>query len=67
MSFERFYHEIREKIGDEANELYNKELLKKIHSYTIDYKWDFDIEDTEKNEITGKFFSEAFFELKIKV
>ena len=53
MSFERLYREIREKIGDEANNLYNKDLLKKIHSYTIDYKWDFDKEDTKKDEVTG--------------
>ena len=61
MSFERLYREIREKIGDEANDLYNKDLLKKIHSYTIDYKWDFDKEDTKKDEVTGEFFSEEFF------
>ena len=52
MSFERFYKEIREKIGDEAQDLYNKDLLKKIHSHTIDYKWDFDEEESKKDEIT---------------
>jgi hypothetical protein len=42
MSFERFYHEIREKLGNEAQDLYNKDLLKKIHSHTLDCKWNFD-------------------------
>ena len=42
MSFERFYHEIREKLGNEGQDLYNKDLLKKIHSHTLDIKWNFD-------------------------
>ena len=42
MSFERFYHEIREKLGNEGQDLYNKDLLKKIHSHTLDCKWNFD-------------------------
>ena len=42
MSFDRFYHEIREKLGNEGQDLYNKDLLKKIHSHTLDLKWDFD-------------------------
>ena len=42
MSFERFYHEIREKLGNEGEDLYNKDLLKKIHSHTLDIKWNFD-------------------------
>ena len=41
MSFERFYHEIREKLGNEGEDLYNKDLLKKIHSHTLDCKWNF--------------------------
>ena len=42
MSFDRFYHEIREKLGNEGQDLYNKDLLKKIHSHTLDIKWNFD-------------------------
>jgi hypothetical protein len=42
MSFDRFYHEIREKLGNEGQDLYNKDLLKKIHSHTLDCKWNFD-------------------------
>ena len=58
MSFERLYQEIREKIGDDGQDLYNKDLLKKIHSYTIDYKWDFDKEDAKKEAITVEMATE---------
>ena len=34
--------EIREKLGNEGQDLYNKDLLKKIHSHTLDIKWNFD-------------------------
>ena len=61
MSFERLYREIREKIGDEANDLYNKDLLKKIHSYTIDYKWDFEKGVAKEDEVTGDIFQKHHF------
>lgn len=42
MSFQVIYQEILEKVIDSTEKLYNEELLKKVHSYTNDYKWDFD-------------------------
>ena len=45
MSFARIYTDISAKLGDECNDLYNKDLIKKIHSFTTDYKWNFDEEN----------------------
>ena len=55
MSFERFYHEIREKLGNEGQDLYNKDLLKKIHSHTLDCKWNFDKGQEISEENCGAF------------
>ena len=60
MSFERFYHEIREKLGNEGQDLYNKDLLKKIHSHTLDCKWNFD-KGQEISEENWSVHTHCFF------
>ena len=50
MNFHQIFLEIRKKVGNRADELYNKDLLKKIHGLTKDYHWDFDKETVKKSQ-----------------
>ena len=45
MNFEAISKDILEKVGDSTEHLFNVELIKKIHTFTKDYKWDFDKDD----------------------
>ena len=48
MNFEAISKDILEKVGDSTEHLFNVELIKKIHTFTRDYKWDFD-KDSDEN------------------
>ena len=52
MSFQRLYQDIRERVGEDADNLFGKELLSKVHDFTKDYRWDFDKEDLVKDKVT---------------
>ena len=42
MNFESISKEILDKVGDSTKDLFNLELIKKVHSFTKDYKLNFD-------------------------
>ena len=52
MNFEEISKEILDKVGDSADDLFNVDLIKKIHSFTKDYKWNFDNEDKGTENVT---------------
>ena len=57
MSFHRIYNEIREKIGDNAKNLYNRELIQKIFMYSKDVNWNFNEDYAKKAKITFEMAS----------
>ena len=52
MNFESISKEILDKVGDSTDHLFSLELIKKVHTFTKDYKFNFDNEVKDAAQIT---------------